>query len=102
MMMKPDPTAYMGNYNFPQMLFAFCLGFVTMFVLSVNEMTNSKDVHYPSISKMSHVQLLVRHTMESPYGIGFSQCFWCLCPFWVFGLYINIIGSTEAFAKKHK
>ena len=32
---EPDPTAYMGNYNFPQMLFAFCLGFVTMFVLSV-------------------------------------------------------------------
>ena len=24
---EPDPTAYMGNYNFPQMLFAFCLGF---------------------------------------------------------------------------
>ena len=23
---EPDPTAYMGNYNFPQMLFAFCLG----------------------------------------------------------------------------
>ena len=22
---EPDPTAYMGNYNFPQMLFAFCL-----------------------------------------------------------------------------
>ena len=34
---EPDPTAYMGNYNFPQMLFAFCLGFVTMFVLSVND-----------------------------------------------------------------
>ena len=37
---EPDPTAYMGNYNFPQMLFAFCLGFVTMFVLSVNEINN--------------------------------------------------------------
>ena len=24
---EPDPTAHMGNYNFPQMLFAFCLGF---------------------------------------------------------------------------
>ena len=22
---EPDPTAHMGNYNFPQMLFAFCL-----------------------------------------------------------------------------
>ena len=29
---EPDPTANMGNYNFAQMLFAFCLGFVTMFV----------------------------------------------------------------------
>ena len=38
----PDPTAYMGNYNFPQMLFAFCLGFVTMFVLSVNEINEFK------------------------------------------------------------
>ena len=32
----------LGNYNFPQMLFAFCLGFVTMFVLSVNEINNFK------------------------------------------------------------
>ena len=48
---EPDPTAYMGNYNFPQMLFAFCLGFVTMFVLSVNEIERSlKDVLYPHIS----------------------------------------------------
>ena len=39
---EPDPTAYMGNYNFPQMLFAFCLGFVTMFVLSVKEIENFK------------------------------------------------------------
>ena len=39
---EPDPTAYMGNYNFPQMLFAFCLGFVTMFVLSVNEINEFK------------------------------------------------------------
>ena len=29
---EPDPTAHMGNYNFPQMLFAFCLGVATMFV----------------------------------------------------------------------
>ena len=37
---EPDPTADMGNYNFTQMLFAFCLGFVTMFVLSVNEIND--------------------------------------------------------------
>jgi hypothetical protein len=44
---EPDPTAYMGNYNFPQMLFAFCLGFVTMFVLSVNEVYNFKGCPLP-------------------------------------------------------
>ena len=44
---EPDPTAYMGNYNFPQMLFAFCLGFVTMFILSVNEIHNFKGCPLP-------------------------------------------------------
>ena len=47
---EPDPTAYMGNYNFPQMLFAFCLGFVTMFVLSVNEINNFKGCPLPELS----------------------------------------------------
>lgn len=44
---EPDPTAYMGNYNFPQMLFAFCLGFVTCFVVSVNEIHNFKGCPVP-------------------------------------------------------
>ena len=44
---EPDPTADMGNYNFPQMLFAFCLGFVTMFVLSVKEIENFKGCPLP-------------------------------------------------------
>ena len=44
---EPDPTAYMGNYNFPQMLFAFCLGFCTMFVLSVNEINEFKGCPLP-------------------------------------------------------
>ena len=44
---EPDPTADMGNYNFPQMLFAFCLGFVTMFVLSVNEINEFKGCPLP-------------------------------------------------------
>ena len=44
----PDPTAYMGNYNFPQMLFAFCLGFVTMFVLSIKEIENFKGCPLPA------------------------------------------------------
>jgi len=37
----------MGNYNFPQMLFAFCLGFVTMFVLSVDEIHDFKGCPVP-------------------------------------------------------
>ena len=44
---EPDPTARMGNYNFPQMLFSFCLGFVTMFVLSVNEINEFKSCPLP-------------------------------------------------------
>ena len=44
---EPDPTAYMGNYNFPQMLFAFCLGFCTMFVLAVDEINDFKGCPLP-------------------------------------------------------
>ena len=44
---EPDPTAYMGNYNFPQMLFAFCVGFCTMFVLAVDEIHNFKGCPIP-------------------------------------------------------
>ena len=44
---EPDPTAYMGNYNFPQMLLAFCLGFATCFVVSVNEIHNFKGCPVP-------------------------------------------------------
>ena len=43
----PDPTAHMGNYNFPQMLFAFCVGFCTMFVLAVDEIHNFKGCPLP-------------------------------------------------------
>ena len=39
---EPDPTAHMGNYNFPQMLFAFCLGIATMFVLAVDTVNDFK------------------------------------------------------------
>ena len=34
----------MGNYNFTQMLFAFCVGVGVMFVLSVKEIENFKGV----------------------------------------------------------
>ena len=43
---EPDPIFHMGNYNFPQMLFKLC-GFVTMFVLSVNEINNFKGCPLP-------------------------------------------------------
>ena len=45
---EPDPTAYNGNYNFPQMIFAFCLGFVTMFVLSIDEIEKFKGCPIPA------------------------------------------------------
>ena len=45
---EPDPTAYMGNYNFPQMLFAFCLGFATMFVLAVDETVSYTHLTLPT------------------------------------------------------
>ena len=45
---EPDPTAYMGNYNFPQMLFAFCLGAGTMFVAAVNEIDKFKGCPLPA------------------------------------------------------
>ena len=44
---EPDPTSHPGNYNFPQMLFAFCLGFVTMFVLAVDEIHDFKGCPLP-------------------------------------------------------
>ena len=44
---EPDPTANIGNYNFPQMIFAFCLGFVTMFIVSVNEINDFKGCPLP-------------------------------------------------------
>ena len=44
---EPDPTAYMGNYNFPQMLFAFCVGFCTMFLLAVDEINDFKGCPLP-------------------------------------------------------
>ena len=44
---EPDPTAYMGNYNFPQMLFASWVGFCTMFVLAVDEINDFKGCPLP-------------------------------------------------------
>ena len=42
-----DPTANDCNYNFPQMLFAFCLGFATMFVLAIDEIQDFKGCPLP-------------------------------------------------------
>ena len=45
---EPDPTAYMGNYNFPQMLFDFCLGCATIFVAAVNEIDKFNGCPLPA------------------------------------------------------
>jgi|TARA_B100001939_G_scaffold334379_1_gene335268 hypothetical protein len=37
-----DPSANDCNYNFPQVLFAFVLGFTCMFVLAVDEIQDFK------------------------------------------------------------
>ena len=50
---EPDPTVNMGNYNFTQMLFAFWLGFVTMFVLAVNEINEFKGCPFPEYFRES-------------------------------------------------
>ena len=42
-----DPTANDCNYNFPQMLVAFVLGFTTMFVLFVDELQDFKGCPLP-------------------------------------------------------
>ena len=42
-----DPSANDCNYNFPQVLFAFCLGFTCMFVLSVDEIQKFKGCPFP-------------------------------------------------------
>ena len=49
---KPDPSAETGNYNFPQVLFAFLLGAVTMFMLSVNEVNDFKGCPFEDITTL--------------------------------------------------
>ena len=46
-----DPTANDCNYNFAQMLFAFCLGVTVMFVLAVDEINDFKGCPLPPTSK---------------------------------------------------
>ena len=48
---EPDPTAYMGNYNFPQMLFAFCVDSLLCLYCRSTKSTNLKGVHSQSIFK---------------------------------------------------
>ena len=51
---EPDPTAETGNYNFPQVLFAFMLGCVTMFVVSVGEINNFKGCPTSDFTTMKY------------------------------------------------
>ena len=99
---EPDPTAYMGNYNFPQMLFAFCLGCATMFVASVNEIDKFKGCPLPEYFQNESRSILVRHVMQTP---------WCLGVMGFFLVFVPIIGMHlvhkygwehwEPFTKKH-
>jgi len=45
---EEDPTANECNYNFPQLVFAFLLGSIMMFLLSINEVQKFKGCYYES------------------------------------------------------
>ena len=47
---EEDPTAEECNYNFAQVLFAFIVGVVAMFLMSVNEIQKFKGCTYESRS----------------------------------------------------
>ena len=44
---EPDPMLTWGTITFLRCYLAFCLGFVTMFILSVNEINNFKGCPLP-------------------------------------------------------
>jgi len=48
-----DPTANDCNFNFPQLVFAFCLGVTVMFVLAVDEIDRFKGCpsYWPTTSE---------------------------------------------------
>ena len=73
---EPDPTAHMGNYNFPQMLFAFCLGVATMFVASVNEIDKFKGCPLPAYfdEPRSTVRQVCDANPVVPWCYGVSPC----------------------------
>ena len=64
-----DPSANDCNYNFPQVLFAFCLGFTCMFVLSVDEIQKFKGCPFPEY--FDEPRSTVRSTL---YGIRSRPC----------------------------
>ena len=75
---EPDPTTHMGNYIFPQMLFAFCLGCATMFVAAVNEIDKFKGCPFPEYFDAPHStvrQIYNANPMVSwTYGVFLSIC----------------------------
>ena len=83
---EPDPTAYMGNYNFPQMLFAFCLGAGTMFVAAVNEIDKFKGCPLPEYFRDAP-RSTVRQVHDGKsvgdrypvFGISCSSYYWYGC-----------------------
>ena len=95
-----DPTANDCNYNFPQMLFAFCLGFACAFVLSVDEIQKFKGC--PFGISMNHVQLFVRYVMNTPWCLGVMG--FCLVFVPIIGMHlVHKYGweHWEPFTRKH-
>ena len=71
MMTKPDPTAYMGNYNFPQMLFAFVLD-SSPCLFAVNEINEFKGCPLPEF-----LGNLNEYSSASSMSIAHRYYFYC-------------------------
>ena len=78
---EPDPTAHMGNYNFPQMLFAFCLGAGTMFVAAVNEIDKFKGCPLPEYFRDAPRSTVRQSNYANPLVPWCHGVFSCVCSY---------------------
>ena len=78
---EPDPTAHMGNYNFPQMLFAFCLGVATMFVAAVNEIDKFKGCPLPEYFRDAPRSTVRQINYANPLVPWRHGVFSCICSY---------------------
>lgn len=49
---EEDPTANDCNYNFPQLVVAFILGLLCMFLLSIDDIRDYKGCDYQQINEV--------------------------------------------------